>query len=290
MTRALDDSKKQSYLLIQFLANGTYYRFTNWGTTIDPNGANWISMPAIDVKWPKNTGTLTASGCIINGVADAHPTFETLVDLLLGDGTPTPKVDVEIREVIRAVEIGDQAIELVPFRGRILRAVRNANGRAKHVRFEVQSIKARLDISLGLPCNHHCPWQFMGRGCSVQGGPSARGPQLVSERRAATIVGINGKQITVAADPGLTGSKSFRFGYVERGGVRVAVQDWSSAAPTSLVLRQQPPSSWLNAAVTLVPGCSKTLTECSDVWNNEDNFGGIGYAIPAYDPHFEDGA
>lgn len=290
MTRAIDDSKKVSYLLIEFLAHETYYRFTNWGTTLDPAGDNWRSMPSIDVKWPKNTGTLAPGGCIITGVADALPTFQTLVDLLLADGTPGPPVFVEIREVIKPTIAGDQATELVPFKGRVLRAVRNAGGRAKHVRFEVQSIKSRLDIPLGLPCNHHCPWSFMGRGCSVQGGSGARGPQLAVERKLVTIVGISGKQITLSADPNLTSPKSLRFGYVEKDGVRVGVQDWDPLDPTKIVLRQQPPASWLNAGATAVPGCDKTVETCRAAWSNEANFGGIGYVIPAYDPHFEDGA
>ncbi len=293
MTRAIDDSKKESYLLIQFTitATGDVSRFTNWATTIDPGGENWVSTPTIDVTWPNNTGTLSANGCIIKAFTEENATMLALVDLLLGDGAPTPAVEVEIREVIRPVTIGDTATVLIPFRGRLLRAVRNAGGKSKRVRFEVQSIKSRLDIPLGLPCNHHCPWQFMGRGCSVQGGGGQRGPQLIVERRVRSVLAINGKEITVDSDPSLTGSKSFQFGFVERNGVRIGVQDWDPLDPTKLVLRQQPPAEWATpSAVTLVPGCDKTLLACQDDWDNEENFGGIGFAIPAYNPHFEDGS
>lgn len=289
MTNAINDSKNESYLLVQFEIQGTYYRFTNWGTTIDPGGANWVSTPELEVKWPKNSGTLEANGCIINTVFEANATMDTLIELLLGSGAPVADINVEIREVIKPVEIGDEATELIPFKGQVIQAVRNAQGRAKRVRFEVQSIKARLQKPLGLPCNHHCPWTLFGRGCSVQGGASARGPQLISERRLRNVSSIDGVTITVDSDPSLTAPKSFRFGYVERNGVRIPVFDWDSSTPTEIILRQRPPDEWQGEQVILVPGCSKTIEACRDEWNNEDNFGGIGHAIPAYNPTFEEG-
>jgi hypothetical protein len=289
MARAIDDSKKESYVLVQFTVDGTPYRFTNWGTSIDPSGENWISTPTIDVKWPKNAGTLEARGALILVPSDANATMSTLVELLLADGTPTSVVDVEIREVIKPIVIGDQATELIPFKGRVLRAVRNSNGRAKQVRFEVQSVKARLDIPLGLPCNHHCVWQFMGKGCSVQGGVSQRGPQQSANEQNQSVTLIDGKEITISS-PTVPGLKTFRFGYVSRLGIRVGIQDWDPLLPTKVILRQHPPAEWLGNAVLLVFGCDKTLTACQDEHANEPNFGGIGYAIPAYNPMFEDGA
>ena len=233
---------------------------------------------------------MTANACTIEGLSDANATFSALVELLLADGTPTPEVSVVVREVVRPVVAGDQATVLIPFSGRVMRAIRNVGGRAKRVRFSAESMKSRLDIPLGLPCNHHCPWSFMGRGCSVQGGGSARGPQLTTERRVTTIQAINGKTITVDTYGALSGSKSFQFGYIERNGVRIGVQDWDSGTPNELVLRQQPPATWLLQGITMVPGCDKTIETCRGAWANEDNFGGIGYAIPAYNPMFEDGA
>jgi hypothetical protein len=290
VTRALDNSKKEHYLLVQFTINNVPYRFTNWGTTLDPTGENWISMPSMEVKWPKNTGTLSPGGCMITVVTDANSTIESVVNNLLSDGTPTAPVDVEIREVIRPVVIGELATQLFPFKGQVLRAVRNAGGRSKRARFEVQNVKSRLDVPLGLPCNHHCVWRFMGRGCSVQGGAGSRGPQFISERRVRTISSINGKELTLSTDPAITGSKSFRYGYAQRNNIRISIQDWDSGDPTKIILRQQPPTSWSGQTVELVPGCDKTLSTCQSAWGNEDNFGGIGFAVPAYNPHYEDGA
>ena len=290
MTRAIDDSKNESYVLVKFTVNEVDYRFTNWATSIDPAGENWLSTPTLDVKWPKNTGTLEAKGAIITVPSNANAMMSTLVELLLADGTPTAAVDVEIREVIKPVVIGDQATELVPFVGRVLRAVRNANGRNNQVRFEVQSVKARLNIPLGLPCNHHCVWQFMGKGCSVQGGAGQRGPQLASEQKVAQGLSISGKTLTLNVDPGLTGTKSFRFGYVLKHGVRIGIQDWDPLDPTKLILRQQAPASWIGVNLFLIPGCNKTVEGCRADWNNEDNFAGLGYSLPAYNPMFEDGA
>lgn len=289
MTRALDDSKKESILLVEFVVDTTTYRFTTWAADLNLLGATWISTPAMEVKWPPNTGTLEARGGKIEVSEDANLTVTSLVDLLLRDGTPTAPVTVEITEVIRPVVTGGTATELVPFRGRVLRAVRNAGGKSKRIRFEMQSIKSRLDVALGLPCMHHCPWRLFGKGCAVQGGAEERGPQRADEIRTRTISAISGRTITVSSDPNIASPKSLQFGHVQKDGISIEIFKWDSGDPTSMVLRQQPPSTWNGTSVTLVPGCDKSIEACRTQWDNEDNFGGIGYAIPNYNPHYEEG-
>lgn len=290
MTRAIDESAKQSYVQVQFTVAGTTYRFTNWGVTLDPGGENWLSTPSLKVVWPKNAGTLESGQCTIEVAEDDNATMSALVQLLLGDGAPTAAVPIIIKEIISPVTAGSDGSEIQPFRGKLLNATRNAGGRSGRVRFDVQSIKALLDVPLGLPCNHHCPFNLFGRGCSVQGGGSARGPQLTSEAKLVDVASISGKVVTLDADPGLTGTKSLQFGYALRNGIRVGIQGWDSGDPTRVVMRQEPPGEWEGQQVQWVPGCAKTIEACRSDWSNEDNFGGIGYALPAYNPHFEDGA
>lgn len=289
MARAIDQSTKQTYSLVEFLVNGTAYRFTNWGTTIDPSGDNWLSLPEMEVIWPNNVGTLDDQPGSIRVSESSSATMRAMIEILLENGAPAPIVEVTIREVIRSTTAGVETSTLTPFTGYVRKAKKNDQGRGGMVRFEISTEKGSLDVALGLPCGHHCIWALFGRGCSVQGGAGERGPQLAVEQRTnLAVLVINGKTITVDADPGIDANKSFQYGYVERNGVRIGVQKWTDDTPTVFVLRQQPPDSWLNTFITAVPGCKKTIESCRYEWDNEDNFGGIGYAIPAYNPSFED--
>lgn len=289
MARAIDQSTKQSYTLIQFTVNGTPYRFTNWGTSIDPAGENWLSVPSLEVKWPNNVGTLNDAAATVRAMEDSSATMQALVDLLLENGAPAPEVGVLIKEVITSTTGGVEATTLVPYQGYVHRAVRNAEGRSKMVKFECVTQKSLLEVNLGLPCGHHCIFALFGKGCSVQGGAGQRGPQRADEiREDLAIIAISGKTIQLDEDPNIDAPKSLQYGYVERDGVSIGIQNWDPLEPTVVLLRQEPPPSWLGNFVTVVPGCAKNADVCDDHWDNLENFGGIGYAIPAYNPAFED--
>lgn len=289
MARAIDQASKQSYSLVEFEIDGTPYRFTNWGSSIDPAGDNWLSIPAMEILWPNNTGTLDDQTGSIKVSETASATMQAMVLILLENGAPAPEVRVVIHEVIRSATGGIETTSLTPFIGYVRKAIRNDGGRSQMIRFELSTAKGSLEVALGLPCGHHCIWNLFGKGCSVQGGAGERGPQLAEEKRDdLAILSINGKTVTIDSNPGIEINKTFRFGYLKKGSVQIGIQKWDSDTPTVFVLRQQPPTSWLNTFVTAVPGCDKTIEACREDWDNEANFGGIGYAIPAYNPSFED--
>jgi hypothetical protein len=165
---------------------------------------------------------------------------------------------------------------LIPFRGRVTRTFKNYQGRNDKILFEALPIKSRLNFPVSIPCNHHCAWTLFGTGCNL---PAIENPGQVTV--------IDGKEVTILGLAAQVG-KYYQRGYVTRDNNRIAIHNWDSTDPTKFYLARQPPSEWLLQPVGVVPGCDKTIETCRARWLNEANFGGFGYAIPAYHPVFED--
>ena len=50
--------------------------------------------------------------------------------------------------------------------------------------------------------------------------------------------------------------------------------------PLTFVLSKTPPASWLGQAVTVAPGCDKSLFTCDNRYLNVTSFGGFGTFMP----------
>lgn len=281
MTDAVVRPEKQSYVLVSFLHNGTYNRFTNWGTAIDPAGANYVSVPAMEVKLPDNTGTLRVQMCKITMPMNDDTT--TFLEPL-SRGTPFAPIRVTVLEVTRGLDASDTAQDLTLFQGWCRVSVRNPSNRRGFVRLEVETPKANLGKPIGISCNHECENTLYEYPCSKAG---SWGPVANSEKKLGTVSSITGKTVSISGSLALAGSKTYHNGYVEVEGVRIRVRRWSSGAPNTFYLAQQPPVEWISKSVACYPGCDKSITACRDIWNNEDSFLAVGYGIPAYDPNIQ---
>lgn len=258
--RPLRASTKSSFVYVEFrtgkLTVPIFHRYTNTTRATVLEEREYASVPAIDVKASKRTGTLEEATWSLTMVAD---------DFLrrLSSGEPHAPVDVRILE---RIEEDGRADVLTLFNGRVARAIRNPQGRSGLVRLELRTWKGgELDILGGIPCHGRCPWIFTGRGCFLAGGPAL----LI---QTGTLTAIDGATVTIT---GLTPPRDRYFdqGFVELDGLRIGVKDYDSG--TDLVLRRQPPDDWLNETVEVMPGCDKELATCK-LWLNEDNFGGVG--------------
>ena len=75
-------------------------------------------------------------------------------------------------------------------------------------------------------------------------------------------------------------------GFVERDGLQILIREWVSG--TTFTLAKIPPADWDGEDLVVTPGCDKTATDCGSAkWKNQNRFGGIGYALPTYNPTFE---
>lgn len=284
MTEALDRSEKGAFHTITFRygnpAKSVVY--TNADTDNLFGGAE-ISVPKMEFEVPENTGTLERK--LLSIKVELNDDTRPFLDALTR-GTPFAPVSVELRERIDPTFPSDSARNLVLFSGDIDRTLRNFNGRNDLVKIECTNFKSRLETPMAFPCNHHCGWRLNGPGCNE----STHGP-VGYTTAARTVSVIDGKLVTVTGSTVLTGTKSWVRGFAEFDGLTIGIMQHDPVgAPQDFILVTQPPEEWLGQAVTFSPGCSKLIddpTGCRDAWDNEEGFGGSGFAIPPYNPIVE---
>jgi Phage conserved hypothetical protein BR0599 len=258
-------------------ADPTYSRFVDWSSDmpVGPNGQYFYSTPSMAVKISKYSATLNEqpSTVVLPFVAG------TFTDLC-SRGEPFSAIWVSIWEVTTPAS-GDTfgTRFLLVFRGRVSRITQNPSGRHESVEFEITNDKGRMRTPLGLICGHHCVWNFTGTGCNLSGG-------LEPILQTGLVTAISQRNMTVTGTTPGTASPDhyFQRGYVLLNGLYIQIFDWNPAAPTIFIMNRQPPAAWVGQHVTIAPGCDKTIETCRLRWNNEQHFGGIGYAIPAYNP------
>lgn len=277
MTFSLDQSEKESFLLVSFaygagLASRAYY--TNWSEDY----GIYVATPAMKVILPPNSGKFE------DKPADISMPSDDFVDRLT-DGMPHSEVTVQIDEMTRSLDGSSSAKRLVLFIGTVVSTVRNAERREGRV-IRARPAKEFLDVQLGPPVDHQCWLTFNGPGCDG-GSPSAGAPSgLIST--GDTIVSIEGRKITVSAGPSHAVDHHYLNGYMERDGLRIKIRAYDAGVDDKVFyLSRQPPSEWEGQAVTIVAGCTKTKERCAE-WSNLDNFNGVGIAIPKWHPSYED--
>ncbi len=274
MSFAYEQSEKESFLLVTFTYGDpdapTTALYTDWQ---EDYVGGFISTPNMEVKLPENTGTFEEKPCTIELTRDNFSGT-------LGSGIAHSPCYVRVREITRSLSGGPQASDLTVFNGRVVSTVKNYQGRSDRILIRALPQKSRMEVALALPCNHHCIWTLFGRGCALS---------RAAFKVLGTISAIDGKQITTAT-AGITGKpdKYWHRGYVEYDGLRIGIQNWTLADATHLFLVRRPPDSWIGPTLDFYPGCDKTVETCIARFNNEDQFGGVGYAIPPYNPLIED--
>lgn len=272
MSRAIDLPAKERFITVRFLYGNPQQqvRYTDLLQNIELTEGIFVSTPTLEVKFPKNTGTFE------NEVAKIAVPNDAFTDAV-AYGISFAPIFVEIKEFTRPIQGAPSSTALFPFRGRITRSYRGFQGRLDKILFEALPIKARMDFPVSLPANHHCVFTLFGPGC-----------QLAPIVRTGQVSVIDGKVVTIINVSGTNPGKFFQRGYVGFQGNRISIHDWDASDPTKFILRKQPPLSWLSQVVSVVPGCDKTIETCRARYNNEQHFGGFGFAVPAYHPVYED--
>lgn len=281
---ALSQVHKHSWLAYRFTygdpASPTYSRYTDYPSSIiGPDGGLYSSRPAIGIKPVNYAGTFGEAPVKIKMDLGATDSFTDRIS----SGEPHSPVSVDIWEIVDPAPGSLPKQELLLFSGDMQTVSRNADGHSGIIEIEVANLKNQLDVPLGIPLLPHCVWTFTKRGCFKSSVGLAETGTLTSllstDKQIATITGLSAH----------TG-KYWHRGYVEVDGLRIRIRDWNSTAATTFMLGLEPPARWVGGSVTVFPGCDKQLVTCRTRWNNEEHFGGAGFAVPAYHPVVEDGA
>jgi len=276
MAKAYARPEKEGFVLVTFLygANlASQARYTDW----DQSFLGFTSEPRMKLEIPENAGTFDKRELRIVLPLDNFVSRAS-------SGVPHSPIYVIVEELTQGLFTGDQSSQKVLYAGRITRSIKNYQGQNNQAAFFSLSIKSRLDISMGLPCNHQCAWTLFKGGCGVT-------PVQV----LGQIQSSDGTEITVTdagfTTPGTTDARYWKRGYAEKDGLRIAIRDYDGDVDTSKAYMARPvPSDWILAgfsSIQFVPGCDKTIETCRARWNAEQFFMGLGYAIPSYQPNFE---
>lgn len=285
MALAIGRPEKQSYLLVTFAygdpSGPTFARYTNR----QRNSIGFTSIPTMEVELAENTGSLDKKETRITMPSSASFAVQATARF------PHSPIYVVIEEVVAGTFAGDAGSRKHLFVGRVIRTVRSKKGTSHQ--FRCLPAKSRLEIQMGLPATHHCVYNLFRAGCTRPGLTE------IAHRKLGQIATINGPVVTISTpntnltaptSPGGNVDRFWERGFLRRDGLLIPIRMWELSDPTVFYLRDTPPNDWLlagSASITFVPGCHKTEFDCIEVWDNENNHGAFGTAIPPYNPIFE---
>lgn len=263
---------KTTYLRVEIEALGVAYRLTNWSGFI--NG--FQSIPTMEMAdLSKISGTLADETAKI-----LLPASTDVVQALDVEGLVT-NATIKVSEV----EVEPDAVSVIKstviFGGEIRAVVSNYRNKKSQAALLCDSTKSRTEHPLGVACSGTCPWR-VGRGpCTVDLEPFTF-PVTVTSFDSETM------QVIATGGPGAP-ADLFTRGRLELDGVRVGVRFWSADAPAVFYVNRPVPSEWVGQTVSAVGGCDNSLEDCTTIFDNEDEFGGIGRKMLDYDPNFQTG-
>lgn len=164
------------------------------------------------------------------------------------------------------------------FYGRVSNLIINKNHRADTVGFRLNGNKAQLDkIPIGLRAGTTCQWSLGDKTCDVD---------LVPLRESPMITDIQGRTITVDALVNQS-NRYWQGGYFRFEKLHAGIRSYTGGLTFETFRGINP--NMIGETIEMTPGCDKTIETCRTKFNNEERFGGFGYAIPAYTPIWENG-
>lgn len=281
---ALSQPAKRSCLLVRFRhgdpSSPTYERFTDSPDPQQgPDFATYSPLPALNVPSINYGGGFNEELVTLNMSLGASGSFSDYVS----NGEPHSPVTVDIWESIEGVPASSGRTFLHLTSGDLQVVSRNVEGNPDVISMQIANLKSQVDVPLGVPMTPDCANTFTVGRCQLSpAGLADSGTLTAKDSSDGMIVTITG-----------LGAQSGRYwhrGYVEVDGLRIGIRDWVDSDPTTFALVVEPPARWVGVAVTVFPGCDKSLDTCRNRWNNEEHFNGLGIAIPAYHPVVESGS
>lgn len=264
---ALEAPTKTNVYLVQFTYGTETVRYTNAHQDEKHLGATFTSIPTLSVKIPEFTGGIQEDDFIVN-----LPRANTFAREI-ASGEAVPRVRMIVREKIDTrnhshVDILHDGIAQV--------VTSNADGKADRYRFSSKTIKQRLDIKMGVPATITCQHTFgLSSDCGID-------ETALQESVTITRVNPGGLVVTVAS---VTASTPWTGGYLSLDGLRISIRDYAGA--DEFALKVPPPPRWQGRTVVATPGCRKSWEACGFDWANQEQFLGLGVAIPDYHPLVE---
>lgn len=313
MAFTLIKEQKESFPLIEFTFGIQKIYATTSKSPITWMGNKYIPEPTIDVKMPTQTGGTSEEPCVVTLplLRGVHVGIQNMA-LQLSKPRSAPPTEIRIINLLKASE--EEFTPIYLFDGVMSRLRRNPEGNRGVVELEfVTEWRYQLkDISLGRRADPECDHIYAARtGCTKDNSqffsaidhPNYFG---VSKRVSAiaTFYSVTAsREVTLTINPAVHTSPQTNAmitgqprgwwvrSFLEKDLVRIPIQDWLwnedlGISTNIFILNRIPPEDWQNAVVTLVIDCDHTVRGCTQR-NNIEEFGGLGFGIPAYNPTLE---
>lgn len=277
MVQADQRPEKEGFVLVRFFHGDNLSQqelYTDWDQSLQGHK----SEPRMALRIPENTGTFDDTDLRI-----ILP--EDIFTIRASSGTPHSPIFVIVSEATQALELGDQGIQRVLFRGRVMKVVKNFQGKKGRIAFMAQTLKARLDQKLSFPCTHQCVWTLFKGNCGAVEGDFEINTEIDS---------VSGFEVTIVdtevTDKGVSDARYWKRGYMEKDGLRITIRDYDGATDVQkFQMVRKVPSDWIGGTndIRIVPGCDKTVETCRSRFDQEETFMGPGYKMLQYHPLFE---
>lgn len=276
MTRAIDLQEKQTYQLLWLSHGGGDEFFTDWTSDVSYQGNTYLSRPTLEIKLPKNTGTLEDIRCTI------EMTVEDGVLTNLTSGDQHAEVEVTVYEKTIGTGTGPSGSTKTTFLGRVVLGTRNVNGKRGTVKLHCAPDKAMMNVAMGEQINHFCRNALGDGRCQINMDSGVNS-------FFGTITAMTDRTLTISIGGTVTNTslKYFHRGTIAFAGMRMLIRDWNSSDPETFLMVRRPPAAWLGQSVFISSGCDKSLQTCIDRYDNEEHFRGNGFAIPSHNPWTE---
>lgn len=278
MVRSLAAREKRSFCTFDFYSQDPLAIVAQY-TDLDQPYLSYTSVPELELSIPENTGTFDRKELRLTLPLDDFTSRAC-------SGVPHAPMFLRVKELNRKVISGDANVPKIVYNGRVVKTIKNFQNKGNRATFLCLPQKSRLQIPLGVPCNHQCAWTLFGGGCGA----------LLSEHSITTSIdSTDGTEVTIsdaAVAAQATDDRYWKRGYMTKvgSGLRIAIRDYDGSVDDTLFYTVRPvPSDWVGGTddILLVAGCDKTIEVCRDRFDQEETFLGLGFAIPAYHPNFE---
>lgn len=168
--------------------------------------------------------------------------------------------------------------------GEVSQVTINPEGTEGLVEIESQFCGGSVDRELGIICSPQCWKKFGTTACGADLG-------LLKEAGIVQSISESGRVLTIT---GLSqpSASYWQGGSVDLFGADVRIRNWNITDPTTFELSKYAPVDFTNAvlpaAISVTPGCNRTLGDCR-IFNNENSFGGLGIGLPDRNPQIDRG-
>lgn len=275
---SLDTSANNNHaMLLTASFGGLSYTYCNRDQPISIGEEVFQSAPSLEITFGKFQGGVEPDEAEIQiRVDDEHPPFDGL-------STGYAHADVRVK-----IEECDASIPSTTRRELFFGGIEGkATVTGKLIRCRAYGIKARLAMMLGVPALTTCPWTlFHENTCRVP----REGRWLRVVLSETNVGGVPYRVRVVRESDGTAPTLPnvyFAEGYLDdEEGLTIRIR--KSLGDNRLDLGRFPPPGWSGKTLTLWQGCNGFLSTCR-AYDNEINFGGIGYGIPARHPVLESG-